>query len=70
MRERYDIDAVISGYFDLLIAVLELAEKDARLDPTHYQNEESKAKAERYKESGTYFLQDMKAYRLTQRESR
>jgi hypothetical protein len=69
MRERYDIDAVISGYFDLLIAVLELAEKDAQIDTEHYTNEETKARAARYKESAEFFIRDMKNYRLSQRQS-
>jgi hypothetical protein len=63
-KDSYIAD-IISGYYRLLAAIVDLAEHDAKLEPEKYKNPDQRADARRAKEGAVWFLADVEEYRRT-----
>lgn len=63
MQDLYTVNDVIGGYYNLLAAVLELAQRDAKLDPEKYKDPKDRSAARRNREGAEIFLTDVESYR-------
>lgn len=50
------VETPMDGYFALLIAVIDLARLDAKLEPGKYKNRNNRGDAQRAKDSADWFL--------------